>query len=382
FRAGSGLPARIPVIDLIEIGAGGGSLAGIDARGVVRVGPQSAGADPGPAAYGLGGTRATLTDANLVLGYLGADAFLGGEMPLDLGAAERALDKALCRPLSVERVRAAWGVHETINEDVARAFRNHASERGFDYRRSAMVAFGGSGPIHAMRVANKLRVPQVVFPGGAGVMSAIGMLASPLAFETLSSEAIPVETLTGATLDARFADLFRGAEDALHGAGIARDALRRRRLLDMRYRGQGHEIEVVLPDWLSGDALAAKLPDLFAEAYAATFSKAFIGRAIDIVAFKAEVEGPPPNVGKRLIPTTAQAPRAPHTRRAFVAANMDFADVPVLARTALRQGETVRGPALIEERESTCVLGSGDEATIDAYGNLVATTAVALEAAA
>ncbi|MEZ5738233.1 MAG: hydantoinase/oxoprolinase family protein [Burkholderiaceae bacterium] len=166
YQAGSGYPVRVPTIDLIEIGSGGGSIAELDERGLIRVGPRSAGAAPGPACYGQGGTAPTLTDANLVLGYLDPAFFLGGRMKLDAAAAERAVFAGIAQPLGLEPLRAAWGIHEMVNEDVARAFRVHASERGFDYRQACMTAFGGSGPMHAVRIARKLGVPQVILAGG------------------------------------------------------------------------------------------------------------------------------------------------------------------------------------------------------------------------
>ena len=210
FRQGSGLPIRIPVIDMIEIGAGGGSIAEIDERGLLRVGPRSAGADPGPACYGRGGTRPTLTDANLVLGYLDAGFFLGGAMALDRAAAETAIRDGVAKPLGLETLRAAWGIHDIVSEDVARAFRIHASERGFDYRSGSMVAFGGSGPLHALAIARKLKIPRVVFPVGAGVMSALGLLISPLAFEMARSRRIHVADIDAAD----FAATLPGAGDA------------------------------------------------------------------------------------------------------------------------------------------------------------------------
>ncbi|MEM8977696.1 MAG: hydantoinase/oxoprolinase family protein, partial [Pseudomonadota bacterium] len=183
FRKGSGLTVRIPVLDMIEIGAGGGSIADVDERGLLKVGPRSAGAMPGPACYSQGGDRPTLTDANLFLGYLDAKFFLGGTMDLDVSAAEAAIGDGVAQQLGVDTMRAAYGIHDIVSEDIARAFRIHASERAFDYRSASMVAFGGSGPLHAMSVARKLKIPKVVFPVAAGVMSALGLLVSPLAFE-------------------------------------------------------------------------------------------------------------------------------------------------------------------------------------------------------
>ncbi|TMJ68020.1 MAG: hydantoinase/oxoprolinase family protein, partial [Alphaproteobacteria bacterium] len=269
FRRGSGLAIRIPAIDMIEIGAGGGSIAEIDDRGLLRVGPRSAGADPGPACYGRGGTRPTLTDANLVLGYLDAGFFLGGAMGLDRAAAEGAIRDAVAKPLGLEALRAAWGINDIVSEDVARAFRIHASERGFDYRSGSMVAFGGSGPLHALAIARKLKIPRVVFPVGAGVMSALGLLISPLAFEMARSRRIHVADIDAADFAATFAALETEATSYLLSASVAKGDIRVKRRLDMRYQGQGHEIEVALPDGADAGALFADLGELFDRAYEA-----------------------------------------------------------------------------------------------------------------
>ena len=245
FKRGSGLPVKLPVIDMIEIGSGGGSLARVDERGLIRVGPRSAGADPGPACYGKGGTGATLTDANVVLGYLDPGFFLGGEMRLDADAARTAIERHVAEPAGLDPIRAAWGVHEIANEDVARAFRIHASERGFDYRGSSMVAFGGSGPVHALAIARKLRIPRVIFPIGAGVMSALGLLVSPLGFEVSRSRRVYVADLDSGRFEEALAPLIDEASGFLRRAGVEDPAIVCR--LDMRFQGQGYEIEVTLP---------------------------------------------------------------------------------------------------------------------------------------
>jgi N-methylhydantoinase A len=371
FKAGSGLPAKIPVIDLIEIGAGGGSIAHLDARGVIAAGPHSAGAAPGPVCYGRGGTNPTLTDANLVLGYLDPSFFLGGEMALDRGGASAALARVVGAPLGVDAANAAWGVHETVNENVARAFRNHAAERGFDYRACAMVAFGGSGPLHALRVARKLRVPRVIFPLGAGVMSAVGLLVSPLAFEVLRSERIAHENLTVDSFDARFAKLADQAAAQLASAGVTRANLVLRRALDMRYRGQGYEIEVALPDG-DGAALVARLPELFAQAYATVFAKSFPAEPVEIVAWKLEVVGPTPGRGAEYrLAGVGGGAAIKGKRQAWFAEARGFAECPVYDRYALKPADSFVGPAIVEERESTAIVGIGDRAEIDARGNLL-----------
>ena len=370
FKRGSGLPAKLPVIDMIEIGAGGGSLARVDERGLIRVGPRSAGADPGPACYAKGGTGATLTDANVVLGYLDPEFFLGGEMPLDAGAARAAIERHVAAPAGLDPIRAAWGVHEIANEDVARAFRIHASERGFDYRNSSMVAFGGCGPVHALAIARKLRIPRVVFPIGAGVMSALGLLVSPLGFEVSRSRRVFVADLDAETFERTIAPLVDEASGFLRRAGIPDPAIVCR--LDMRYQGQGYEIEVTLPDARCGAGSAeafSRLDDLFRAKYAEIFAETFLDEPLEIVSWKVEAAGSEAALAYRGIRGGARG-RAKRARKVWF--GDAFIECEVLDRYALEAGATIGGPAIIEERESTCVLGPGDRAAVDERLNLVA----------
>ena len=373
FRQGSGLTIRIPAIDMIEIGAGGGSIADIDDRGLLRVGPRSAGADPGPACYARGGTRPTLTDANLVLGFLDAGFFLGGAMALDRPAAENAIQYGVAKPLGLEALRAAWGIHDIVSEDVARAFRIHASERGFDYRSGSMVAFGGSGPLHALSIAKKLKIPRVVFPVGAGVMSALGLLISPLAFEITRSRRIHVADIDAPDFAATFAALETEARSYLLRAGVARGDIRLKHRLDMRYQGQGHEIEVTLPNTADAVALFADLAELFDRAYEATYTLR-LDEPAEIVNWKVEAVGPAPNLGAgySLSGPAGTDKELKGARLAYDAQSGRMTKWPVYDRYALSPGATVAGPALIEERESTCVIGAGQAATVDAHYNLVA----------
>ena len=370
FKRGSGLPAKLPVIDMIEIGSGGGSLARVDERGLIRVGPRSAGADPGPACYGKGGTGATLTDADVVLGYLDPEFFLGGEMRLDAGAARAAIERGVAAPAGLDPIRAAWGVHEIANEDVARAFRIHASERGFDYRKSSMVAFGGSGPVHALAIARKLRIPRVVFPIGAGVMSALGLLVSPLGFEVSRSRRVFVADLDADAFERNIAPLVHEASGFLHRAGIPDPAIVCR--LDMRYQGQGYEIEVTIPDGSAGDGYAAsftRLDELFRAKYAEIFAETYLDEPLEIVSWRVEAAGSEASLGYRGITGVAR-PRPKHVREVWFGDG--FLECEVLDRYGLEVGTMVEGPAVIEERESTCVLGPGDRAIVDDRLNLVA----------
>jgi N-methylhydantoinase A len=370
YRSGSGLKLQIPVIDMTEIGAGGGSLVSLDALGRIRVGPRSAGADPGPACYSRGGTDATLTDANLVLGYLDSSSFLGGRMALDVEAAKAAISRSVGASLTLDR--AAWGIHDIANEDIARAFRMHASERGFDYRTCGMVAFGGGGPIHAARIARKLRVPQVVFPAGAGVMSAFGMLSSAQSFETMRAQPQALEQLTEDEVASVLTNLETDASASLLAAGVPPESIRRERRVDMRYHGQGYDIAVLLPENASPAELLRLLPQLFAERYQEVFHTNFAG-GVEIVGWKVEASGPAP---ERFMTAPAAAddgvPAQKGARRAFFPSLGGYFDCPVYERRRLAIGMVIKGPALIEEPESTCLLDSGDLARVDQRYNLIA----------
>ena len=380
FKKGSGLPLKIPVIDIIEIGAGGGGIAAVDRRGVIQLGPRSAGADPGPACYGRNGRDATLTDANLVLGYLDPAFFLGGKMRLDPDPANKAIQSTVARELDLPLARAAWGIHETANEDVARAFRVHAAERGFDYRGCSMIAFGGCGPIHATRIARKLKIPEVVFPSGAGVMSAFGLLVSPLSHETIKSDRLLLDELGADVFEAKFAALTDEVMSFLREGGVGAAEATVLRRLDMRYLGQGYEIEVALPNNVDTNELLDRLPALFAESYARVFSMSFIEQPLEIVNWTVRASGPLPWLnGRRLaLAGPASGPQRPTLkgrRQVYLPANDHYAECPVYDRYALQIGVMLTGPALIEENESTCVIGVGDYVTVDEHHNLVARVA-------
>jgi N-methylhydantoinase A len=373
FRAGSGIPLRIPVIDMIEIGAGGGSLACVDELGLLAVGPRSAGADPGPACYAKGGTQPTLTDANLVLGYLVPERFLGGEMPLDVDAATTAMQTEVAARLDIDVTRAAWGTHEVINEDVAKAFRMHASELGFDYRSCTMVAFGGSGPLHALRVARKLGIPRVIFPPAAGVMSAIGMLVTQLSFETVKSERVALSRLDPAGFSAGFADLVEQATGHLANAGVDADAVAVKRRIDMRYVGQGYEVDIELPDDRTEAEVFADLRELFLSRYAEVFSDVALPQPLEIVNWKVEATGPRPAAGLNYgAGLHRETDPLLGTRRIYDPDTQGFIDCPLVDRYALASGTRLAGPVLIQERESTCVVGAAETVWVDPAFNLVA----------
>ena len=293
-------------------------------------------------------------------------------MRLDAHAARTAIEAHVAPPAGLDPIRAAWGVHEIANEDVARAFRIHASERGFDYRRSSMVAFGGSGPVHALAIARKLRILRVIFPIGAGVMSALGLLVSPLGFEVSRSRRVYLADLDPASFEGFIAPLVEEASGLLHRAGIADPHISTR--LDMRYQGQGYEIEVTLPEGGIGTGTGyaevfARLDELFRATYAEIFAETFLDEPLEIVSWKVEAAGEEAALAYASI---AGGARAREKRPRNVWFGDAFVECEVLDRYVLEVGTMIEGPAVIEERESTCVLGPGDRATVDAHLNLVA----------
>ncbi|MFM8594098.1 MAG: hydantoinase/oxoprolinase family protein, partial [Chloroflexota bacterium] len=242
FKKGSGLPINLPVIEMIEIGAGGGSIARVNALGLLKVGPDSSGADPGPVCYGRGGTEPTVTDADLVLGYLDPAFFLGGGMDLDLDGARRAIATKIGEPLGLSLEQAAWGIHQIVNESMASAARIHALERGKDPRTLPVFAFGGAGPVHGYRVAVALGAPSLIAPFGAGVMSAVGFLSAPLAFDFVRSAPAQIETIDWARVNSLFAEMEAEGNAVLTASGVDPSEITHVRTAEMRYVGQGYEI--------------------------------------------------------------------------------------------------------------------------------------------
>ena len=374
-RKGSGFPLRIPVLDMIEIGSGGGSIAGIDDRGLLKVGPRSAGANPGPACYGKDGGYAALTDANLLLGYLDPDFFLGGEMKLDKRASEIAIEKNVGLPLSLSTLRASWGIHDSASEDIARAFRIHAAERGFDYRNATMVAFGGSGPLHAMGVAEKLKIPRVVFPIGAGVYSALGLLASPLSFELSRSRRVIVDDIDLKIFSSLFEALADETTNSLREAGVPNNEIHISRQIEARYFGQTHEIEVYLPEEQSIDDIFYNLRKLFEKRYSEVYSFAVIDAPIEIINWKVIASGPEPDfkMGYTIdSEKNTQLDLAIKGTREVFFEKGGFQETPIYDRYLLTEGMKILGPALVEERESTCLITVGSKAFIDPVLNIIA----------
>jgi N-methylhydantoinase A len=367
FAPESGLPLRVPVIDLIEIGAGGGSIARIDQFGLPKVGPESAGAEPGPACYGRGGDRPTVTDADLLLGYLDPRFFLGGEMALDLEAARSAVGGLAAR-LGLDLAEAASGIHQVVNEQMAGAARMHSIERGRDLRRFALVATGGAGPVHAWGVARRLGIRRLVLPPSAGVASAFGMLTAPPAFDFARS--LP-EALAGVDwpgVRGALAEMARHGAAQLASAGVRGTDVTTALHADVRYRGQGEGVTVALGDALSRDP-AGQVREAFEAAYVRLYGRRPPGVEPEVLTWRVRVAGPRPALAPRredVAPGPARKGRRPmwsEERRGFVEAD-------VWDRYRLAAGAVVEGPAVVEERESSAVIGAGGRGVLDEHGNL------------
>ncbi|HXG05520.1 MAG TPA: hydantoinase/oxoprolinase family protein [Candidatus Binatia bacterium] len=365
---GSGLPMNIQAIDLVEIGAGGGSIA--RARlGVIAVGPESASSTPGPACYGRGGVEPTVTDANLVLGYLNPEEFAGGALRLDPAAAARAIER-VAGPLGLELAAAAWGIHQIVTTNMELATRVVSIERGRDPRDLTLVAFGGAGPAHGCRLAQALGIPRVLLPAAAGVTAAIGLLAAELRFDVARTWVVRLDAADPARVTAMYEEMARQAEAVIRDAAV-RGAVRLVREADARYVGQGYELTVPVP---AGNLDAAALRDVrrrFDEVYAARYGYASPEEPVEIVTWKLSAIGATPRVALAKA-AAGEGEALKGRRRAWFPETGGWTDTPVYDRYRLAAGRTLQGPAIVEERESTTVLPPGVEATVDAYGNLIA----------
>jgi N-methylhydantoinase A len=368
FKKGSGLPLRIPVIEMVEIGAGGGSIARVDRLKRITVGPDSAGADPGPACYGRGGTGPTVTDADLVLGRIDPTGFSGGQMALDRAAAEAALWHEVAEPLQLAVELAALGVSEIVDENMANAARVHAIESGKDARGRTLVAFGGAAPLHAARMAEKLGLDRVLVPSDAGVGSAVGFLRAPIAYEIVRSGLQRLDAFDAAAANLLLAAMREEAEPIVRrGAGDA--ALTETRSAFMRYRGQGHEIAVQLPARTYGAGDAASLRAAFEDAYQHLYSRVIPGVEVEILSWVLRLSAPSPAEAATLPPSPVpHTPQAARHRPVFDPELGEFVAVAIHDRAALSPGARIPGPAVIVEDETSTVVTGLFDATIDAFG--------------
>jgi len=378
FKKGSGLPIRVPVVEMIEVGAGGGSIARIDSLGLLKVGPDSAGADPGPACYALGGREPTVTDADLVLGYLDPDFFLGGRMRLDVEAARGAIEERVARPLDFGVTEAAWGIHRVVNENMAAAARIHGIERGKDLRAYPLFAFGGAGPVHAWQVGRILRVPRVLVPFGAGAISAYGLLVAPLAFDFVRTAPQRLDAADWPRINALFTEMEAEGRAILREAGLGDPEMRFRKSAEMRYVGQGHEVEVDVPAGALGPESLAALTRDFEAAYVALYSRTPMGVAIEALNWRVVVTGPPPDLSLDSVTRhetgVDSSAVVKKTRPAYFPEAAGYVDTPVYDRYRLTPGMRFDGPAIVEERESTIVIGPGARIMVDSRLTVIAET--------
>ena len=381
FKKGSGMPIAIPVIEMVEIGAGGGSLASVDAMRQVRVGPQSAGSEPGPACYGRGGDRPAVTDADLVLGKLDPERFAGGEMILDLGRARRALDAHVGTPLELDTETAAAAVVEVVDETMANAARVHAVENGLALSEFTMIAFGGAAPLHAARLCDKLGIARVLVPPGAGVGSAIGFLRAPFGFEAVRGAYARLSTLDPEWLNEVLDGLEQEARQIV-ASGAGNEELEVTRRAYMRYRGQGWEIAVPLVEGTFGPDGAAVLRAAFEAEYERLFGRPLAGLDVEVLnwSVRADSVAEPPRRVERGAQRSAAEPGA--HREVFDAATQGTARAAVYARASLDAGATFDGPAIVEERETTTIVPSGTTLERLADGSLLIERRTAREVAA
>jgi N-methylhydantoinase A len=369
FMKGSGIPLKVSVVDMIEIGAGGGSIARLDTMGLMKIGPSSAGAMPGPIAYGRGGTEPTVTDADLLLGYLNPAFFLGGEMALQLGDVQRAVADRLAAPLGLSVEKLALGIQSIVNENMAAATRMHLAEKGRDPRDYALVAFGGAGPVHAYALARLLKIGRIIIPLGAGVISALGFLVAAPATDDVRGHVARLEKLDFEAINALYAEMEADARALLLAAGAADDEIRFEWSADMRHVGQGFEIPVKLRRHPLG---ATDLPEIrraFFGAYAARFDRVVEDVPIEAMNWRLHAEGPGSSIS--LARAGDGAETAGRGSREVVFDGIGALSCPVYDRYALAAGTVLAGPAVIEERESTCVVGPGASISIDWFMNLI-----------
>ena len=370
FTKGSGLPLRIPVIEMVEIGAGGGSIAHVDAMQRITVGPESAGAEPGPACYGRGGLEPTVTDADVELGRIDVERFAGGSVALSPEKASAALSRTVGERLNMAGPLAAFGISEVVDENMANAARVHAVERGKELTSRALIAFGGAAPLHATRLARKLGIDTVIVPTGAGVGSALGFLRAPVGYEVVRSRYMRFSAFDLAGANAVLQEMQAEARGIV-SLGAPEAAVTETRIANMRYLGQGHEIDVTVPSRTLEEADVAQLRQAYDERYIALYGRTIPGMDVEILTWSLTI------ATAQDLPETAgaaahkAAPAAVGERKLFDADKTDYVDVPIYLRDDLAAGMDLPGPALIVEEQTTTVVGDGFDARVNALGYIV-----------
>ncbi len=371
-KKGSGFPVTVPSVDLVEIGAGGGSLAKVDDLGLLKVGPESSGSEPGPASYGRGGQHPATTDADLLLGYLDPGFFLGGDMPLDLAAAEDAAAKVAAGIDSTVADTAA-GIHAVVNQNMAAAASMHGVERGMDLRGVPIIAFGGAGPVHAIGVAEMLEAERVIFPVNASVLSAFGTLVSPVRIDLARSLLAMLDDSLDESRDALLDEMRSEGRRVLAAAGVDADAVTFRYGLDARYRGQGNEVTIWVGD---GDGWPTTVDETlarFATEYERVFGMSIPDVPVEVVTWRVAAWAPAAPFELAELPPAEGEPAPHRTRPARFDRSGEEVEVPVYRREDLGVGAAIAGPAIVEERETTAVIRPGWTVEVASDGSLIAT---------
>ena len=371
FMKGSGLMIQVPVVDLMEIGAGGGSIAHVSRLGTLQVGPESSGASPGPICYGLGGKQPTVTDADLLLGYLDAKYFLGGEMKLDVEAARRGVEEQIAKPLGVSFIQAVWGIHDLINETMAAAAKTHIAERGGNPKMVTVAAFGGAGPVHAYGLARKLGAPKVIVPPNAGVGSALGFFTAPRAFDLVRSHKTPLVGANFEEIESLFRKMEVEGERTLRTAG-ATDEISFARSVDARFIGQGSETNLHLPNGNFSSMDTKELRRQFDQNYERLYGRTYPEIPVEFVNFRVRASLPIQSLKlPRLETAKGDVRKAVKGERLAYSGNAhDFIPYTVYDRYVLYPGAVFAGPAIIEERESTIIIGEDANVSVDEFGFL------------
>ena len=375
FKPGSGLPIMAPTIDLIEIGAGGGSIAHLNDLGLLNVGPQSAESNPGPACYDLGGEQPTVTDANVTLGYLDPDYFLGGRMSLRPERAKQAIEHYVADRLGIDLLDSAWGIHSIVNENMAQAARTHLIERNRDPRDSAIVAFGGAGPAHAVEVARILGISEVIVPFGAGVASAIGALTAPMSLPFARSYMTPLYTCDWDEVRELY-DQMRDEAMTAFASIAGADEVQYRLAADMRFTGQYHELRTSLPNDAVETRDVSGIEASFRAGYTEVYGRAPSNLTPEVLNWHLIAELPRSTFQLTEADTRERDPRLAEkgTRSVYFAQpDRGFHETPVFDRYRLEPGAELHGPAIIEEQEATIVVPPGCEVRIDGYANVIIT---------
>jgi N-methylhydantoinase A len=369
FKKGSGLPIQVPVVDLMEIGAGGGSIARISKMGLIQVGPESAGADPGPACYRRGGQAPTVTDADLILGYLDPNYFLGGTMLLDPSASEKAIQEKVAKPLGTTVTEAAFGIHDLINETMAAAAKTHIAEKGGNPNIVTISAFGGAGPVHAYGLAKKIGAPRILVPPLAGVGSALGFFTAPVAFDLSRSHRVALDDADFNEIEQLFVELEREGAVILQEADKEQNVIFERTLM-MRFVGQGAETDLSIEGKPFDHWKKEQIREFFDDVYKKLYGRTYPETPVEFVTFKVRASLPerPFDIAPLENAEGSRDDGIKGERQAFSLLKKEFIPFKVYDRLKLLPGESFEGPAIIEEKESTIIIGEDAKASVDEYG--------------